>query len=305
VRIADRSAPTEIRCSFIRVSPEYFATLGQRLLSGPGFAGMRRGDPGVVVINETMARECFPGEDPLGRRLDLGPRGDWHTWDGRDAADHEIWEIVGVAGDVRGEGRRIAPGRQCYVPFWQRNLYDVQSLAVLLQLQGPPVEGFAAAVRDAAYAVDPELVVSDVVELEERAAGSILVERCVSATLGGVSAIALVLAGMGLFSVLSALVSERQKELGVRMALGATPGRIVLLTLGFAARCTAAGLIIGGAGAFVVTRWLRSQLFQVAPGDPRPLALAAALLVLVALLAAAGPARRAASVDPGTTLRAE
>ena len=89
------------------------------------------------------------------------------------------------------------------------------------------------------------------------------------------------------------------------MALGATPGSIVKLTLAFAARSTAAGLLIGGGGAFVVTRWLRAQLFQVEPGDPRPLAGATALLVLVALIAAAGPARRAARVDPGTTLRAE
>jgi len=89
------------------------------------------------------------------------------------------------------------------------------------------------------------------------------------------------------------------------MALGATPGSIVKLTLAFAARYTAAGLILGGAGAFLVTRWLRAQLFQVAPGEPRPLVIAAGLLVVVALVAAAGPARRAARLDPMTTLRSE
>jgi ABC-type antimicrobial peptide transport system permease subunit len=89
------------------------------------------------------------------------------------------------------------------------------------------------------------------------------------------------------------------------MALGATPGSIVALTLAFAARSTAAGLLIGAAGALVMTRWLRAQLFQVAPGDPRPIVVAALLLVFVALIAAAGPARRAARTDPMTTLRAE
>jgi putative ABC transport system permease protein len=100
-------------------------------------------------------------------------------------------------------------------------------------------------------------------------------------------------------------VAQRRREIGVRMALGATPGSIVRLTLGFAARSMAAGLVIGGAGAYVATRWLRAQLFQVTPGDPRPLLVAAGLLVLVALIAAANPARRAARLDPMTTLRAE
>lgn len=115
----------------------------------------------------------------------------------------------------------------------------------------------------------------------------------------------MLLAAIGLSGVMSFLVAQRRREIGVRMALGATPGSIVRLTLGFAARSTAAGLIIGGAGAYVATRWLRAQLFQVVPGDPRPLAGAVAVLVLVALIAAAGPARRAARVDPMTTLRAE
>src|SRR5450756_494639 len=103
--------------------------------------------------------------------------------------------------------------------------------------------------------------------------------------LGAFAVIGVLLAAIGLSGVMSFLVAQRRREIGVRMALGATPGSIVRLTLGFAARSTAAGLVIGGGGAYVAMRWLRAQLFQVAAGDPRPLAGAVALLVLVALLA--------------------
>ena len=305
VQVDGRPAPVRLLCSLNRVSPEYFATLGLRLLRGRGFDGMKRGDPGVVVINETMARECFPGEDPVGRRLDMGLRGDWHEWDGRDAGKREIWEIVGVAGDVRGEGQRVAPGRQCYVPFWQRNPYDVQSLAMLLQLRGQPVKGFAAAVRDAAFAVDPELVISDVVELEERAAGSIRLERCAAATLGIVSAIALTLAGTGLFAVLAALVSERRREFGVRMALGATPGGLQWFVLRRGLLWTGLGLAVGLGVSWAFTRILQILLFATNPHDPAVFGGVALFVLTVASLACWLPARRASRIDPMVALRAE
>ena len=305
VRIAGRSAATEIRCSFLRVSPEYFATLGQPLLSGRGFAGMQRGDPGVVVINETMARECFPGEFPLGCRLDMGLRGQWHFGDGRDAAERETWEIVGVVADVRDEGQRIAPRPQCYMPFWQRNPYDVQSVAVLLHLHGPMAGDFAAAVRQAAFAVDPHLVISDVVALAERAELSLQLERCTSATLGFVSAIALVLAGTGLFSMLSRLVSERQQEFGVRMALGATPGELQWSVLRRGLRWTGLGVAIGLGASWALARILQVLLYATSPHDPAVFAGVALFVFAVASFACWLPARRAARIDPMIALRAE
>jgi putative ABC transport system permease protein len=305
VRIADRSAPTEIRCSFIRVSPEYFATLGQRLLSGPGFAGMRRGDPGVVVINETMAREYFPGENPLDCRLDTAAWGQWHAGDGRNAPERETWKIVGVVADVRDEGQRITPRPQCYTPFWQRNPYDVQSVAVLLQLHGPMPGDFAAAVRKAAFAVDPRLVISDVVSLAELAQISLQLERCTSATLGFVSAIALVLAGTGLFSVLSRLVSERQQEFGVRMALGATPGGLQWSVLRRGLRWTGLGVVIGLGASWALTRILQILLYATSPHDPKVFAGVALFVFVVASFACWLPARRAARIDPMIALRAE
>jgi putative ABC transport system permease protein len=305
VQIDGRPAPEALPCSFNRVSPEYFSTLGVRMLRGRGFGGMKRGDPGVVVVNETMARAFFPGEDPLGRRLDLGPRGPWHEWDGRDAGERETWEIIGVAADVRDEGRRIAPGPQCYVPFWQRNLYDVQSVAVVLQLQGPPVAGFAAAVRGAAFAVDPELVISDVVSLEERAASALRLERCASAALGVVAGFALVLAGLGLFTVVSALVAERQREFGVRLALGARPDGLQWLVLRRGLVWTGLGVAVGLGASWAFTRILQTLLFATDPHDPAVFGGVALFVFTVAGFACWLPARRAARIDPMIALRAE
>jgi putative ABC transport system permease protein len=305
VQIEGRPASAGLRCSFNRVSPEYFDALGVRLLQGRGFDRMNRGDPGVVVINEAMARECFPGENPLGHRLDLGLRGQWRAVYGREAEERETWEIVGVAADVRDEGQRVAPGPQCYVPFWQRTSYDVQSVAVLLQLQGPPFAGFAEAVRAAAFAVDPELIISDVTSLEERAASSIRLERCASATLGVISAFALVLAGVGLFAVLSALVAERRREFGVRLALGARPGGLQWLVLRRGLGWAALGVAAGLGASWALMRILQVVLYATSPHDPAVFAGVALFVFAVTGFACWLPARRAARIDPMIALRAE
>jgi len=305
VRIDGRPAPAGLRCSFNRVSPGYFAALGVRVLRGRGFDGMNRGDPGVVVINETMAREVFPGEDPLGRRLEAGRRGEWRAVYGREAEERETWEIVGVAADVREEGQRVAPGPQCYVPFWQRNLYDVQSVVAVLQLQGPPVAGFAEVVRSAGFAVNPDLVITEVASLEERAASAIHVERCASATLGGISAGALILAGMGLFAVVSALVAERRREFGVRLALGARPGGLQWLVLRRGLGWTAIGVAAGLGASWALMRILGLLLYATSPHDPAVFGGVAVFVFTVAGLACWLPARRVARIDPMIALRAE
>jgi ABC-type antimicrobial peptide transport system permease subunit len=162
----------------------------------------------------------------------------------------------------------------------------------------------AAALRALFASLDPTLPV-EIATMRERLARSTGRPRFQATLLGAFAGIGVLLAAIGLSGVMWFLVAQRRREIGVRMALGATPGSIVKLTMGFAARCTLAGVVTGGAGALVVARWLRAQLFQVPAGDLRPLVAAVALLVLVAFMAAAGPARRAAQVDPATTLRAE
>ena len=282
------------------ITPGYFAALGIPMRRGRPFTQFDR-DAGAcsVVLSETLARLMFPGEDPLGKHIQRTPQGQWFT-------------VVGVAADARNLGADKTSWPEYY--FVRKSMPDVTWAN-----QEPPL-GWRGAVVVVRTAVDPKLAASslrglfasldptlpvEISTLRDRLARGTERPRFQATLLASFAAIGVLLAAIGLGGVMSFLVAQRRREIGVRMALGATPGSIVRLTLGFAARSMAAGLVIGGAGAFVATRWLRAQLFQVAPGDPRPVAIAAALLVLVALLAAAGPARRAARVDPMTTLRAE
>ena len=282
------------------VTPGYFAAMGIPLRRGRPFSQLDRGAGAYsVVLSESLARLLFPGEDPLGKHIQRGPQGQWFT-------------VVGVAADARNLGAEKTSWPEYY--FVRKAVPDVTWAN-----QEPPL-GWRGAVVVVRTAVDPKLAASSlrglfasldptlpvaISTMRQRLAQGTGRPRFQATLLAAFAAIGVLLAAIGLSGVMSFLVAQRRREIGVRMALGATPGSIVRLTLGFAARSTAAGLIIGGAGAYVATRWLRAQLFQVAPGDPRPLAGAVAVLVLVALIAAAGPARRAAQVDPGTTLRAE
>jgi ABC-type antimicrobial peptide transport system permease subunit len=217
-----------------------------------------------------------------------------------------------VAADARNAGADQTAGPEYY--FVRKSMPDLTWAN-----QEPPL-GWRGAVAVVRTPLDPKLAASslrglfasldptlpvEISTLRERLDQATGRPRFQATLLAAFAAIGVLLAAIGLSGVMTFLVAQRRREIGVRMALGATPGSIVQLTLAFAARSTAIGLLIGGAGAFVATRWLRAQLFQVAPGDPLPLAAAAVLLVFVALIAAAGPARRAARVDPGTTLRAE
>jgi predicted permease len=282
------------------VTPGYFAAMGIPMRRGRPFTELDR-DASVysVVLSETLARMMFPGEDPLGKHIQRGPQGQWFT-------------VVGVAADARNAGAEKTIGPEYY--FVRKAMPDL-----IWDNQEPPL-GWRGAVVVVRTAVDPRLSASslrglfasldptlpvEISTMRERLAQDTGRPRFQATLLGAFAATGVLLAAIGLSGVMGFLVAQRRREIGVRMALGATPGSIVKLTLGFAARCTAAGVIAGSAGAFVATRWLRAQLFQVAAGDLRPLAGAVALLVLVALIAAAGPARRAARVDPATALRAE
>lgn len=282
------------------VTPGYFAALGIPFRHGRGFTEEDRGaNVYSVVLSESLARKMFPGENPIGRHI-LGdtPAG-WFT-------------VIGVAADVRNRGPEKAIEPEFYLV--RKPVADVTWAN-----QEPPM-GWSAATAVVRTAIDPRLVANELrqtiagidprlpVELSamrERVDGVTQRPRFYTRLLAAFAAVGVALAGIGLFGVMSFLVARRRREIGVRMALGATPGVVLRHVLSFAARWTLAGLALGAVGAIAATQWLRSLLFQVEPSDPWALAAAAVLLVVVGLLSASVPAWRAAGVDPAETLREE
>ena len=282
------------------ITPGYFRALGIRLLRGRGFGGEDRGAAAnSVVVSETLARELFGGEDAVGRHILGDNPGGWFT-------------VIGIAADARNSGIEKAPSAEYYLvrkPVPDATFGNAEppvgwrAAAVVVRTAIDP-RFSASAIRGAIAELDPTLPVE--LETMRQRVDQITGQPRFYATLLAVFAGAgALLAAIGLFGVLSFLVAQRRREIGVRMALGATPREIARLTLGFAVRWTGIGIVAGGLGAVVVARWLRSMLFEVEPGDARALLGAAAVLALVALAAAAEPARRAARLDPMDSLREE
>jgi len=253
-------------------------------------AGDRAGTPEVVVINEAMARRFWPGEDPIGRRIRIA-RGSGPAWR----------EIVGITGNIHHEGVDREPQPEMYVPFAQQSIRFVR-LAV--RTAGDPV-ALAAAVRQAVWQVDPNQPVSRVRAMDDVVGASTSERRFYGLLLGAFAALALGLAAVGLYGVMSYAVACRTREIGIRLALGAARNGIFRMVLGRGARLTAAGIALGLGGALAATRGLEKLLYGVLPTDPLTLVSVAATLAVVALLACWLPARRATRVDPAVTLRYE
>jgi predicted permease len=276
--------------SFFGVSPDYFTTLGIKIVRGRAFT--ERDDeqaPPVVVINETMAAKYWPGEDPIGKRVKLsynnsGPR-----------------EIVGVAGDVKQTNLTDAVSSQMYTPFVQA---PWPFLTAVAKTPASP-EAAAGSMRQALAHLDPEQAAGELRTFDQYMARSIATPRFTAILLGTFAALALLLAGFGLYGVMAYSVAQRSREIGIRMALGAQSGDVRSLVVNQAVRLGAAGLIIGIAGALAVTRVLDSLLFGVTASDPLTFAGVSAALITVLLLAAYLPARRATRVDPIVALRAD
>jgi predicted permease len=276
------------------VADDYFRTMGIPILRGRALrpsdsAGM----PRVAVVSAEAARRFWPGADPVGKRFanelpvpGVGPR--WIT-------------VVGVARDTRLalDGR---PAPIVYHPLAQRPMSRV---TVLLRTDRTPPESLAAELADAVRRVDPRQPLYRVASLEALAGQSLAERRFTLVLLAGFTAIGLLLAAAGIGGVVSRLVSSRRREIGIRMALGATGRRVVFLILGRALAPVAGGIAAGVAAAWALAPALRSLLFGVRPLDAATFAVVPLLLAVVALAAALLPARRATSVDPATALRTE
>jgi predicted permease len=278
---------------FLSASPGYFATLGIPVTRGREFEPRDAVlNPRVIVINEAMARREFPGEDPVGHRFSFGPGPD---------GEPEWLEIVGVVGNVRQYRADEEPVPMTYTVHTSA---PQQALTLLVRTAGPPT-AVAAAVRGAVQAVDSALPISRTRPLGE-VVGASLAQRRFNMTLFMVFAgIALVLAVAGIYGTVAYAVAQRTSEIGIRLALGATPAGILSLVLAAVLKPVAAGLVVGVAAAGALARTLDRLVYGISTTDPLTFLALPAVLAAVALVASAIPALKALRVDPMTALRVD
>jgi putative ABC transport system permease protein len=282
----DRDADTDKQA----VSPGYFETLGIPLLRGRVLTeNDRDGQPQVAVVNQAFVRQLLPGIDPIGRRVRMGPGNPWMT-------------IVGVVNDVRRGGKEEAITAQVYIPAAQTALYPVRLADLAVRTASDPRQ-LVPAIRTEVLALDKDQPIVNVRTMEELIDASSHQRRFETLLLLIFAGVAVLLSTIGIFSVLSYVVSQRTAELGIRVALGAPPRRIIALVVRQAGVWIGTGVGLGVLGSLGLTRYLGTMLFQVASTDPWTYVAAIALLGAVALTAALIPARRGANADPVSALR--
>jgi putative ABC transport system permease protein len=277
------------------VSPRFFETLRIPLKRGRLFTEQdRQGSPPVMVIDEQFAKKYFPNTDPIGKRATFGG--------GNSKAPDSNWmTIIGVVGHTAHEGLDADPRIQYYMPVAQA---AGRFMSVAMSTKGDP-NAVVGAVRNAVHSVDPGMPIAQVNTLEKMIDGSVGQRRLSMILLGLFSGIALLLASIGIYGVMSYSVAQRSRELGIRMALGAERGSVLRLVVGQGMGLAGLGVVIGLVAAFGLTRFLAAQLYGVGATDPTTFGTVAGLLVVVALLASLLPAMRATRVDPVVALRDE
>jgi len=245
----------------------------------------------VVLINEAMANRWWPREDAVGKRVRLGREGPWYT-------------VVGVVKNVEQREWGATADGEFYFSQWQ-NPEDIQRyLTVVVRTAESPL-AMASAIQNRVWALDRDLPIGDVLSLEQVVDRAIWQPRFPTTLLGGFALLALVLAAIGIYSVMSFEVSRRTHQIGIRMALGAKPGDVMRSVLLGGAQVAGMGTAIGLMGALALTRYMKTLLYEVSATDPLALMAAATLLGFVALAAVWLPARRATRVDPMIALRSE
>jgi putative ABC transport system permease protein len=271
------------------ITPDYLRALGIPLRQGRGIESRdTAGAAPVVLINESMARKFWPNEDPVGRRLAFDPRGPWIA-------------IVGVIADIRQAGLDAAPKAEMYLPAAQEQTF---ASWLAIQAEGDPAR-LAPAVRQTIRSLDPLRPIVSIRTMDEILDRETSQRRVHTILLAAFAGLALLLACVGIYGVLAYLVSRRTQEIGIRMAVGASPRDVLRAVLGEGLALGAAGIVAGTAAAFALTRVLSKALFGVTATDPATFAGVAALMLAVASLASYIPARRATKVDPILVLREE
>jgi putative ABC transport system permease protein len=265
--------------------------MGIPIVRGRDFtnADDRQHEP-VVIINENMARRFWPGQDPVGRRIKIGPR------------DTNHWiTIVGVVKDVRHIGLDTEIGFSTYTPFAEAGQLEME---FAIRTAGNPETTMAAAQREVRQ-IEPAAMIDHVETMAQRIDDSVAPRRLNLVLFGFFALLALVLAAVGLYGVVAYAAARRTREFGIRMALGARSGDVLRLVLGEGLKLTAAGVAIGMGAALALTRLLTKLLFGVEPTDPLTIAGVAVLLACVATLACWLPAHRATRIHPTEALRIE
>lgn len=274
-----------------RVTPGYFETVGLPLVAGRDFARLEDSEaPRVIIINQTLVERFFPDQNPIGQRINLGGTVDptWRT-------------VVGVAKDIKNFSIRGDSRNALYLPYLQ---VPTSGLSIVIKVDGDPT-ALIPSVRSVLASADPALAAGAIMPISDLVTSSLATDRFVTTLLSLFAAAALVLAMMGLYGVVSYGVSSRSREMGVRIALGAERKDIGSLVIGDSLSVVTVGVVLGVFGAYGLTRLMAGLLFGVSATDPRTFGTVGILLVGVATVASAIPARRAARVDPISVLKAE
>jgi predicted permease len=299
LRVAGASEPDSANTDWNVISPEFFETMGLPIARGRAFTSAdRAGAPDVAIVNETMARRLWPGADAIGQRLETG-----NFRPGHEGVDR-TFTIVGIARDAKyrwlGDGSRSF----IYVPIaqqpWRTPNFFLRHEAGLA-----PGAGLAAGIRGVLKDVDPNLPLVRVMTLRDVADVGLLPQRLAASVAASLGSVALLLAAIGLYGVTAFTVARRAREIGVRVALGATPGRVKSLIVGQALKLTAIGGSVGLLAAIGLARLISDLLFGVSPLDPIAFGTTVVALLLITVVASYVPARRAAHINPIAALRAD
>jgi len=279
---------------FQSATPGYFAAMGIQLIRGRLFTHAdHETAPMVVVINDTMAQRYWPGEDPLGKRFHLS------------TAEVPWLTIVGIVRTVRHNAVIESPRAEAYLPHAQlaRELGSATRAMTLAIRTDVDPTSMATAIKSAVHAVGRHLPLAEMQTMEHVTSVALAPPRLSATLLGALAALAMLLAALGIYSTVSLLVSQRTREIGIRVALGADRRSILRLVAREGALLAICGLALGIAGAAVTTRLLQGLLYGVEPLDPATFAAVPIILGTVAVVACLNPARRATSVDPVIALR--
>ena len=293
VQAVDKPAPRpgeRIGARYTAVSPDYLSTMRIGLVQGRFFDSTdeQQGNAPSVMINQTLARQFWPNENPIGKQLRFGDQ-------------HRVGTIVGVVNDIKMSYVRERPGRQMYVPLPQ---FPSSTFGFVVRTSADS-QAMATAIRDAIWAVDRDQPVSSVEPLETLITIANAGNSVVNKLMVFFSALAMFLGAIGIYGVMAHLVSQRTHEVGIRMALGATPSQVLRMVINYGLKLALIGVSLGLLAALGATRALSSQLYQVSPYDPSTFVGVALLFGLVALAACYLPARRGTRVDPLVALRYE